>query len=161
MRQVLADVTPRTIILLPDGRVGFYAYRYVADDGRALGHVLVQTTPGAIEEVDVDALATVDVVWCDRQAQEALWQRLVAEGCETLTRLGGRYQIAPDTCVWLDAGPLALRIERHAVGVDVAAFGGNVSVAAFSDSVDVAVFNRDETAAGQPLRALHVLYEEV
>ena len=64
MRQVLADVTPRTIILTPDGRVGFYAWRYRADDGRAMGRVLVQErrgdryalTGGAVW-LDVDGLA--------------------------------------------------------------------------------------------------------
>lgn len=143
MRQVLADVTPRTIVLLDDGRVGFYCFHFVADDGRALGRVLVQETPGQVEARDVDVLTTVDVVWCDRQAQQALWERLVAEGGETLTRLGDRYLVPPGGAVWIDAGPVSLRVEREESGVRVGAFG------------------RGGSSEGMPIRAFHVLAGEV
>jgi hypothetical protein len=143
VRTVLADVTPRTIILLDDGRVGFYCYRYVADDGRALGRVLVQEKPGRVETRDVDVLATVDLIWCDRQAQQALWERLVAEAGETLTRTGDGYLVPPGSGVWLDAGPVRLRVEREVGGVRVGAYGCGGS------------------SAGMPIRAFHVLDGEV
>mgnify|MGYP001247133619 CR=1 FL=1 len=77
MKQMLGAARPRSIVLLPDGRVGVYAYRYVRDDGRAVGRVLVQETRGATTPVELDVLTTVDTVRCDPQTQETLW-RLVA-----------------------------------------------------------------------------------
>lgn len=146
MRQHLADVTPRTIILTPDGRVGFYAYRYVADDGRAVGQVLIQEQPGETTAVDVDVEAVVDVVYCDRQAQEALWKRMVgaADGSGSLAPAGGRYTLADGGAAWIDAGRITLRVERDAGGVRVGAFERTTA----------------DTAA-LPLRALHFLPGEV
>ena len=149
MRQVLADVTPRTIILTPDGRAGFYAWRYRADDGRTMGRVLVQERPGETTAVDVDIEQPVDVVYCDRQAQEALWARLCTAqrdecGAPLARTDDGRYALADGGAVWLDAGELALRVERGADGVKIGAFG------------------RGETDTGRlPLRALHFLPGEV
>ena len=143
MRQYLADVKPRTIILTPDGRVGFYAFRYRADDGRALGRVLLQERPGETTGVDVDVEQMVDVVYCDRQAQEALWERLCAEPEGALEPRGGRYTLR-EGAVWIDAGGLSLRIESGAAGVKVGAFGRGA-----------------RSTDGLPLRALHFLPEEV
>jgi hypothetical protein len=148
MRRHLEDVTPRTVILLPDGRVGWYSHREFDEYDQVVG-----VAESGDDRVALALETVVDVVYCDRQAQETLYALLLAgdKAHNALSRRPGGvwYEFdAPEA--WVRAGPVALRICR--------APDGGLLVGAYAAGD---VTGDADAREALPLRSFHILEGEV